>query len=79
MSQSIQRLYFLRHGEVAYFDRSKKALDPWTASLTERGRGQAEALAAQRLAGGLDRIVTSAVPRVIVPVVTETWWDESRR
>lgn len=65
MDQPIRRLYLVRHGEVAYFDPQGNALDPWTAPLTEHGRSQIGSLGAQLLASGLDRIVTSAVPRAL--------------
>ncbi len=80
-----RRLYLLRHGEAAYFDERGKALDPWAAPLTERGRRQIGQVAARMTASGIERIVTSAVPRALetasiladhlglAPAADETW------
>ncbi len=80
-----RRLYLLRHGDVAYFDDRGKALDPWAAPLSERGRRQIGEVAAQMTASGVDRVVTSAVPRALetasiladrlglAPVADEAW------
>ncbi|MDP9362887.1 MAG: histidine phosphatase family protein [Chloroflexota bacterium] len=85
LDRPTRRLYLLRHGEVAYFDDRGKALDPWAAPLSERGRRQIGQVAAQMTASGVDRIVTSAVPRALetadiladrlglAPVADEAW------
>ncbi|MBX9927242.1 MAG: histidine phosphatase family protein [Hyphomicrobiaceae bacterium] len=65
MAHTIRRIILLRHGEVAYFDTSGRATDPWQAPLTDRGRSQAEAAASAIAESGVDRLVTSAVPRAI--------------
>lgn len=65
MDRPIRRLLLMRHGEVAYFDPHGRAIDPWRAPLTERGRDQVHAAASVVAASGLDGIVTSAVPRAV--------------
>lgn len=89
MAHTIRRIILLRHGEVAYFDTSGRATDPWQAPLTERGRSQAEAAASAIAGSGVDRLVTSAVPRAIetatilskrlgvLPQIDEAW-NEAR-
>jgi len=49
----------MRHAQVRYFE----GVDPEDVQLTEEGRRQAEAAAAQLLAIPVDRVVTSGLPR----------------
>ncbi len=65
MSDPVRRFYVLRHGEVAYFDANGRPADPWQAGLTERGRRQIDDLAALLTGCGVDRLVTSTVPRAL--------------
>lgn len=65
MSDLIRRLYVLRHGEVTYFDEEGRALDAWTACLTERGRRQIGGIAERLADPGVDRLITSTVPRAL--------------
>jgi broad specificity phosphatase PhoE len=60
-----RRVYLMRHGDVAYFDRRGRPLPPDGVPLTGTGRRQAgrvgEALAGVRF----DRVVTSGLPRTV--------------
>ncbi len=75
-----RRVYLMRHGAVAYFDRDGRPVDPDTVSLTDEGRAQAAA-AAEVLAGvELDRVIASGLPRttetaaIVAPEATVEHW-----
>ena len=65
MSDPIRRLYVLRHGDVAYFDEHGRALGGSAARLTEHGRKQIGDVAERLVACGVDRLVSSRVPRAL--------------
>jgi probable phosphoglycerate mutase len=65
MSDRVRRLYVLRHGEVAYFDKQGRAVDAHRAQLTKRGRRQIDSIAKQFTGCGVDLLVTSALPRAL--------------
>ena len=61
-----RRLFLMRHGQVAYFDREgNPTMRPDLVSLTPKGREQT--LAAKRALAGIrfDRVVTSGLPRTL--------------
>jgi broad specificity phosphatase PhoE len=80
---SRRRIYLMRHGQVAYFDEGRP-LDPHNVPLTAEGREQA--LAARELLEGigLDRVITSGLPRtvetarLVAPDLTPEEWPELR-
>ena len=55
----------MRHGAVAYFDRDGRPVAPDDVPLTAEGRGQAAAAAALLDGTGLDRVVSSDLPRAV--------------
>ena len=81
----VRRLYLIRHGEVSYFAADGTAIEPHEARLTGGGREQARRLGAQLASAGIDRLLTSALPRAtetaavladelgIDPVVEAAW------
>jgi broad specificity phosphatase PhoE len=56
-----RRIYLMRHAEVRYF----QGLRPEEVRLTDEGRRQAEAAAAELAAVPFDRVVTSGLPRTL--------------
>jgi len=60
-----RRIYLMRHGAVAYFDRDGRPVAPDDVPLTAEGRGQAAAAAALLDGTGLDRVVSSDLPRAV--------------
>jgi probable phosphoglycerate mutase len=60
-----RRIYLLRHGEVAYFDKDGRPRQPDTAGLTDEGREQATAAALALGDARFDRIVTSGLQRTV--------------
>ncbi|ALG73598.1 hypothetical protein VY88_22530 [Azospirillum thiophilum] len=58
-----RRIHLVRHGEVAYFDRSGQPHNPRDVALTPAGRKQVEALALHLAAVPIDRAVCSGLPR----------------
>ena len=60
-----RRVYLMRHGEVAYFDADGRPVHPKYVSLTERGQGQAQAMAAMLAEVPFDRAVCSGLPRTV--------------
>ena len=58
-----RRIYLMRHAEVSYFSETGAPLDPRHVNLTERGRGQAAAMAAALAAVAFDRAICSGMPR----------------
>ncbi len=84
-----RRLYLLRHGEVAYFGRDGRPVDPWEVGLTAQGRTQAGNLAAALSGRGVELLLTSAVPRAMqtaailaaglgISTVVDPGWNELR-
>ncbi len=79
---SRRRLYLMRHAEVSYFLEDGVSLDPAEVPLNREGVEQARAVA-ETLGGiGLDRVVTSGLPRtletaaIVAPMVeAESWTD----
>jgi probable phosphoglycerate mutase len=55
------RLFLIRHGETTF--NATRVVQPADTPLSERGRRQAERLAARLAATGIDRIVSSDLPR----------------
>src|SRR4029079_16967516 len=60
-----RRIYLMRHGAVAYFDRDGRPVAPDDVPLTAEGRRQAAAAAALLEATALDRVVSSDLPRAV--------------
>ena len=60
-----RRLYLIRHGKISYFAADGSAIEPHEVRLTDRGREQARRLGAQLASAGIDRLLTSALPRAI--------------
>jgi len=60
-----RRLYLMRHAEVSYVGADGQPVNPDAVSLTEEGREQARAAAAAFAEIGLDRLLTSGLPRTI--------------
>lgn len=60
-----RRIYLMRHGEVAYFDRDGKPVHPKYVTLTERGQAQARAMAAMLAEVPFDRAICSGLPRTL--------------
>ncbi|PWC60146.1 hypothetical protein TSH7_19340, partial [Azospirillum sp. TSH7] len=58
-----RRVHLVRHGEVAYFDRSGQPHNPRDVPLTPAGLKQVEALAHHLAAVTIDRAVCSGLPR----------------
>lgn len=58
-----RRVHLVRHGEVAYFDRSGQPHNPRDVPLTPAGLKQVEALAHHLAAVPIDRAVCSGLPR----------------
>ncbi len=76
-----RRLYLIRHGEVSYFAADGTAVEPHEARLTIGGREQARRLGAQLAPAGIDRLLTSALPRAVEPAATlaERFCQRSRQ
>lgn len=60
-----RRIYLMRHGAVAYFDRDGRPVAPDFVPLTAEGRRQAAAAAALLEGAQLDRVVSSDLPRAV--------------
>jgi probable phosphoglycerate mutase len=60
-----RRLYLMRHAEVSYIGAEGQPVNPDAVSLTAEGLGQARAAAAAFANIGLDRVLTSGLPRTI--------------
>jgi broad specificity phosphatase PhoE len=60
-----RRIYLMRHGAVAYFDRDGRPVAPDDVPLTAEGRRQAAAAAALLDGTPLDRVVSSDLPRAV--------------
>lgn len=60
-----RRVYLMRHGEVSYFDADGKVVHPDSVSLTDRGRGQARAMAEMLAEVPFDRAIVSGLPRTV--------------
>lgn len=60
-----RRLYLIRHGEVSYFAADGTAIEPYEARLTGCGGEQARRLGAELASAGIDRLLTSALPRAV--------------
>jgi probable phosphoglycerate mutase len=60
-----RRIYLMRHGAVAYFDRDGRPVAPDDVPLTAEGRRQAAAAAALLDGTQLDRVVSSDLPRAV--------------
>jgi len=60
-----RRIYLVRHGEVAYFDRDGQVVHPKYVKLTEDGQAQARAMNAMLTNVPLDRAITSGLPRTM--------------
>src|SRR6185503_18752658 len=60
-----RRIYLMRHGAVAYFDRDGRPVAPDDVPLTAEGRGQAAAAAALLEGTTLDRVISSDLPRAV--------------
>ena len=60
-----RRIYLMRHGAVAYFDRDGRPVAPDDVPLTAEGRGQASAAAALLEGTTLDRVISSDLPRAV--------------
>ena len=60
-----RRIYLMRHGAVAYFDRDGRPVAPDDVPLTVEGRRQAAAAAALLEATALDRVISSDLPRAV--------------
>ena len=60
-----RRLYLIRHGEVSHFAADGTAIEPHEARLTGCGREQARRLGAELAFAGIDRLLTSALPRAV--------------
>ncbi|WP_425404757.1 histidine phosphatase family protein [Hwanghaeella sp.] len=58
-----RRVFLMRHGEVDYRGPDGKLVNPKLVTLTENGRGQAQAAAAMLSGVVLDRAVCSGLPR----------------
>ncbi|MBP2231684.1 putative phosphoglycerate mutase [Azospirillum agricola] len=58
-----RRVHLVRHGEVAYFDRSGRPHNPRDVPLTPAGLKQVEALARHLATVPIDRAVCSGLPR----------------
>ena len=56
-----RRIYLMRHAQVRYFE----GLPPENVQLTEEGRRQAAAAAAELAAVHFDRVITSGLPRTL--------------
>jgi len=74
----------MRHAEVSYFGPDGAPVNPLDVSLNEEGAVQARA-AAEALSGvGIDRVVTSGLPRtvetaaIVAPAVEPEPWPELR-
>jgi broad specificity phosphatase PhoE len=59
-----RRIYLMRHAQVAYFEDGRP-LHPDRVRLTEEGREQARAAAAQLAGIAFDRVITSGLPRTL--------------
>jgi probable phosphoglycerate mutase len=57
----VARLYLIRHGETTF--NATRVVQPADTPLSERGRAQAERLAARLSHAGIERIVSSDLPR----------------
>jgi broad specificity phosphatase PhoE len=79
-----RRLYLMRHGEVSYFSKDGAPVSPLDVPLNEEGVEQAEAVAEALCGIGLDRVVTSGLPRtletasIVAPAVEAESWHELR-
>ena len=60
-----RRLYLMRHADVAYFDEDGTPVRPDDVGLTPEGEEQARAAAAAFAGVGLDRVLTSGLPRTV--------------
>ena len=60
-----RRIYLMRHGAVAYFDRDGRPVAPDDVPLTSEGRRQAAAAAALLEGTALDRVISSDLPRAV--------------
>ena len=58
-----RRVFLMRHGEVDYRGPDGKLVNPKLVTLTENGRGQAQAASAMMAGVELDRAVCSGLPR----------------
>lgn len=74
----------MRHGEVSYFEPDGRPVDPATVPLNEEGIAQASAVAEALRGIGLDRVVTSGLPRtletaaIVAPGAAVESWPELR-
>ena len=81
---SRRRLYLMRHAEVSYFRADGAPVDPADVSLNEEGVVQAQAVAGAFRGIGLDRVVTSGLPRtletarIVAPEAEHESWPELR-
>lgn len=60
-----RRIYLMRHGAVAYFDRDGRPVAPDDVPLTAEGRRQAAAAAALLEGTALDKVISSDLPRAV--------------
>jgi broad specificity phosphatase PhoE len=79
-----RRLYLMRHGEVAYFDADGRPVPEDDVGLTDEGRRQATAAGDLLAHVGIDRVVTSGLPRtletaaLVAPGAEAESWPELR-
>jgi len=77
-----RRLYLMRHGEVSYFGPDGAPVNPHEVPLNDEGRAQARAAAEAFREIGVDRLVTSGLPRavetarIVVPSLEPESWPE---
>ena len=58
-----RRLYLMRHGAVSYFDADGRPVPPDDVPLTDDGRHQAVAARSLLEGVGLDRVISTGLPR----------------